>query len=50
MTQYLSLSFSEVRYLDPQDGRYNDNYLTYINDYKPDIVIVMYDDFINIEN
>lgn len=50
MTQYLSLSFSEVRYLDPQDGRYNGNYLTYINEYKPDIVIVMYDDSINIEN
>lgn len=50
MTQYLSRSFSEVRYLDPQDGSYNDNYLTYINDYKPDIVIVMYDDLINIEN
>lgn len=50
MAQYLSLSFSEVRYLDPQDGRYNDNYLTYINEYKPDIVIVMYNDSINIEN
>lgn len=47
MAQYLSLYFRETRYLDPQPGRYNDNYLDYINEYQPDVVIVMYDDEIN---
>lgn len=44
---YLSLYFKETRYLDPQPGRYNGNYLEYIEAYKPDVVIVMYDDRIN---
>lgn len=48
LSQYLSLNFSELRYLDPQEGRYNDDYLEYIQEYKPDVVILMYDSFINI--
>ena len=47
MVQYLSLYFEETRYLDPQEGRYNDNYLEYIEEYKPDVVIVMYNGRIN---
>lgn len=42
MVQYLSMAFSEIRYLDPQEGRYNDSYIEYIEKYKPDYVIMMY--------
>ncbi len=48
MSQYLSLYFKELRYLDPQKGRYNDSYLKYIDQYKPEIVIVMYNTSINL--
>lgn len=40
LSQYLSLSFKEVRNLDPQEGRYNKNYLEYIDEYEPDLVLV----------
>ena len=46
LTPYLSLYFKEMRYLDPQEGRYNENYLKYIKGYKPDYVIVMYNGLI----
>lgn len=42
MTQYLSLSFQETRYLDPQVGRYNESIIDYIDEYNPDYLIVMY--------
>ena len=42
MTQYLSLAFSETRYLDPQDGRFNDSCIDYIKKYEPDYLIIMY--------
>lgn len=42
MTQYLSLAFEETRYLDPQVGRYNDSLIEYIDEYRPDYVVVMY--------
>ena len=45
MAQYMCLDYKELRYLDPQKGRYNDNYLDYIREYKPDIVIYMYNGF-----
>lgn len=48
MVQYLSLFFGEVVYLDPQDGRFNENYVEYIENYQPDYVVVMYDGEINI--
>ena len=48
MTQYLSLAFAETRYLDPQEGRYNDSYIAYVEDYQPDVVIIMYDDVFNV--
>lgn len=42
MVMYLSLLFSETRYLDPQEGRYNGSYIDYIDRYQPDVVIMMY--------
>lgn len=48
MAQYLSLNFSEFRYLDPQRGRFNDNYIDYIKSYQPDVVILMYNGEINV--
>lgn len=41
LAQYLSLCFNEVRHLDPQEGRYNDNYLAYIDTYEPDLVLML---------
>lgn len=41
LTQYLALSFREVRNLDPQVGRYNKNYLQYIDEYEPDLVLIL---------
>ena len=40
---FMSCNFREVRSLDPQEGRYNESFTDYINEYKPDIVILMYD-------
>ena len=48
MSQYLSLYFKELRYLDPQKGRYNDSYIKYMDRYKPEIVIVMYNSSISL--
>lgn len=48
MSQYLSLYFKELRYLDPQKGRYNDSYIKYMDQYKPQIVIVMYNSSISL--
>lgn len=48
MAEYMCLNFHELRYLDPQVGRYNGNYLDYIKKYKPDVVILMYDFLINV--
>lgn len=47
MVQYLALHFKEMRYLDPQEGRYTDSYKEYIKKYKPDIVVLMYNGKIN---
>lgn len=41
LTQYFALGFKEVRNLDPQEGRYNENYLQYIEEYEPDIVLIL---------
>lgn len=48
LAPYLSLGVSELRYLDPQPGRYNDNYLIYIEEHKPSVVIVAYNGDINV--
>ena len=48
MSQYLSLYFKELRYLDPQKGRYNYSYIKYMDQYKPEIVIVMYNSSISL--
>lgn len=42
MFTYLSLCFSETRYLDPQEGRYTDSYVEYIKEYEPDVVVMMF--------
>lgn len=42
MVMYFSLAFSETRYLDPQEGRYNESYVEYIEEFQPDVVVVMY--------
>lgn len=42
MVTYLASNFEETRYLDPQDGRYTDSYVDYIDQYNPDIVIMMF--------
>lgn len=40
LTQYLSLCFEETRNLDPQKGQYTENYLEYIEEYEPDLVLI----------
>ena len=42
MAMYFSLAVHEIRYLDPQKGRYNDSLIKYIEEYSPDIIIMMY--------
>lgn len=49
LAQYLCLNFSELRYLDPQKGRYNQSYVEYIKKYEPDYVILMYNDLVNVD-
>lgn len=39
MTMYLALNFREIVNIDPQQYRFNGNYLTYIDDFQPDIVL-----------
>lgn len=41
LTMYLALNFSEVVNLDPQEGRFEGNYIDYIDTYKPDIVLFL---------
>ena len=41
LCQYLALNFAEVRNLDPQKGRFQGNYIEYIEDYDPDYVIIL---------
>ena len=41
LTMYLSLCFGETRYLDPQVNRYTDSYVEYIDNYDPDLVLVL---------
>lgn len=48
MAQYMCFNYKELRYLDPQKDRYNENLIDYIRNYKPDIVIYMYDRIVNI--
>lgn len=40
MTMYLALNFKEIVNLDPQEDRFSGNYLAYINDFQPDIVLI----------
>ena len=40
LTMYLSLNFKEIVNLDPQKKRFSGNYLTFIADFKPDVVLI----------
>ena len=42
MFTFFSLCFAETRYLDPQEGRYNDSFIEYIKQYKPDVIVMMF--------
>lgn len=50
LSMYMSLYFKELMYLDPQQGRYNDSIVRYIECHKPDVVIMAYNDFINVDD
>lgn len=39
---FLSDGVSEIRFLDAQEGRYNDSFKGYIDEYNPDILLIMY--------
>ena len=41
LAQYLALNYHEVRQIDPQEGRFNGNILTYIDGYSPDAVLFL---------
>ena len=41
LAAYLSTCIHEVRQLDPQKGRFTGNYLDYIDEYEPDIVLFL---------
>ena len=49
LCMYLALNYRETRYLDPQKGRYNDNYLEYIKAYSPDVIVVATPIIMNVE-
>lgn len=42
MIVFISLCFKEIRLIDPQEDRYNDSYVEYIDEYDPDIVIMIF--------
>lgn len=48
MGQYFCMNFKELRYLDPQRGRYNGDYIEYVKSYQPDVVVLMYNGMINV--
>lgn len=50
LAQYLSLYFKELRYIDPQPGRFQGSICQYIEEYHPNVVIIMYNDLLNITN
>lgn len=41
LTMYLALNFSEVVNLDPQKGRFEGDYIDYIDTYEPDVVLFL---------
>lgn len=42
LVAFFSQCFYETRNLDPQSGRYTDSYVEYIEEYQPDIVVMMF--------
>ncbi len=41
ISMYLAMNFAETINIDPQIGRFNGNFLTYIEEYKPDVVLFL---------
>ena len=39
---FLSDGVAEIRFLDAQEGRYNDSFKSYIDEYNPDILLISY--------
>ena len=39
---FLSDGVAEIRFLDAQEGRYNDSFKDYIDEYNPDILLIAY--------
>lgn len=48
MAQYMCFDYGELRYLDPQKGRYNYNLIDYIREYQPDVVVLMFNGILNV--
>lgn len=48
MAPYMCFNYSELRYLDPQKGRFNGNLVEYIRKYQPDVVIFMHNNIVNV--
>lgn len=46
MVPYLALAFHKTVYVDPQRGRYDGNYNTLIESFRPDIILIMHNDAI----
>lgn len=42
LVAFFSQCFYETRNLDPQTGRYTDSYIEYIEEFKPDVVVMMF--------
>ena len=43
LVPYISQNFYETRYIDPQENRFEGDVLKYIEDYNPDMIIMLYD-------
>ena len=48
MAPYMSLNFGELRFIDPQEGRFEGDVAAYIRNYQPDVVILMFDGAMNV--
>lgn len=42
MVPYMSLCFAETAWLDPQAGRYTESYTSYIDEFQPDCVVILF--------
>lgn len=49
LAPYISQCFQETRYIDPQKNRFEKDILKYIEEYNPDVVIMLYNAVANME-